>query len=691
MNKIQLHLFAFIFAAFLPPKSSSSDEEENYYTILGLERSCKQEEIRKAYKKKSLQYHPDKVAQFAARNKNKSPEEIQADFVKIKEAYDILSDVKKRNAYDVLGPEGAKMFHAYQDPEGGGNAYADPNMLAMNLATASFFNKSKLFFLVLLAIAIVLLGPILICVKIDSIYNENGWLFDTPWVYILIPIWVFNGIAILLALISQAWFMTLKMVCVMCLEVFLALKWDGSITWNYVYVLIPLFMHQAISIIDNYFTIRKIRHNVARMVTISYLEEKILPTFRMDDVDQPDAPSDENVPKRYYHDLSEEEKEFINELYIIVGNNDDDEGVDPFQDEEKGDENDAANKIDPEIKVLFDIADSLEFKYASYAKKDAERNMTKLIFTRIPFLVLLVLQLDLDKGWDWNLVFCTIWIEVLWDTLINCFLSFCHGDVVLSSTLRDEVVYDDLDDDSDNTGSKKNETKEDTANVATEPKVDNVEHTVKNDNEDKSLNQDDQEESEAGFAHVSFSPLISTEHENDGETTNVKMGENVSEDPYKTTGESSYKAENENNIGSSDDDDDDDDEEQYVSTEPDVMQRRTQAFGRCCNNIFLIIFMSLFLVKLNASEDESDNSGNFSAFWLILPVLLLAGLILCCCGFCIYSGVNQEQLDNIMRKSGVRPKNDKPEEKQGMDPPEVVEDGGKSTPSLKGTGFDDLD
>ena len=146
MNKVQLRLFSFVFAALLPPKkdkASQDESDDNYYQRLGLSSSCTAEDIRKAYKKKSLMYHPDKVAQFA-RSNTKSPAEIQEEFVKIKEAYEVLSDPSKRDSYDILG-DGANMV----------NGTLDPQALTVNLAMASYFDKTKLFLLVLLAVAIV--------------------------------------------------------------------------------------------------------------------------------------------------------------------------------------------------------------------------------------------------------------------------------------------------------------------------------------------------------------------------------------------------------------------------------------------------------------------------------------------------------------------------------------------------------
>ncbi len=678
MNKIQLHLLSFIFAAFLPPKTSVNDgeEEEDYYTILGLAKnSCSKEDIRKAYKKKSLQYHPDKVAQFARNHHNKTPAEIQADFVKIKEAYDILSDQNKRNAYDVLGPEGAKMFGS----EGMGGIM-DPNVLAMNLASASFVNKTKLFLLVLLAVGIILLSPILICTKIDSVYHdkEDGWLYNAKWVYILIPIWIFNTLIILLSLISQAWFPALKMFCIFILELLLSLRWDYTITWSYGTVLIPLFVQQFLALIESFVTIRRIRHDVARMVTISYLEEKILPTFSIDDDgdDQAeDANNNEPAQKRYYNDLTEEEKEFINELYIIVGANDDpeeDEG--PFYDEEKGEnDDDGGKKIDPEIKVLFDIAESTEFKYASYAKKDAERYIFKLIVTRLPFLVLLVLQLDMEKGWDWNLVFCTIWVEVIMETLTNCFICCCHGDVVMPSSSSDDIIYDDASDENDD---DKNEDEV----VRIDMKMGNEDppEKITVSKEKVKTGEEDSKEAETGFTPASFSPLINTDNDND-ESSHLKKNEDA------TKIDEDEVLENEKTEEESVD-------EEHVSTDPEVLHRRSQAIGRCCNNICIIIFLSMFVVKLNSADDESDNSGNFSAFWMIFPLLLFAGCIVCFCGLCIYSGVNQEQVDNIMRKSGVKkPREEKEGDREDGATPIVVEDTNNTPTSPQRNDFDDLD
>jgi len=69
-----------------------SNDSNDYYKILGLEKNATEKEIKKAYRKLALKWHPDK-------NPN-NREEAEEKFKKINEAYSILSDKNKRNEYD---------------------------------------------------------------------------------------------------------------------------------------------------------------------------------------------------------------------------------------------------------------------------------------------------------------------------------------------------------------------------------------------------------------------------------------------------------------------------------------------------------------------------------------------------------------------------------------------------------------
>ncbi|GFN77083.1 DNA repair and recombination protein rad54-like [Plakobranchus ocellatus] len=71
---------------------------KDYYRTLGLSKGASEEDIKKAYRKMALKYHPDK---------NKSPG-AEEKFKEIAEAYDVLSDPKKKEVFDKFGEEGLK-------------------------------------------------------------------------------------------------------------------------------------------------------------------------------------------------------------------------------------------------------------------------------------------------------------------------------------------------------------------------------------------------------------------------------------------------------------------------------------------------------------------------------------------------------------------------------------------------------
>ena len=73
----------------------------DYYSVLDVKPTATLEEIKKAYKKKALQFHPDKNPEAEAEEK----------FKQIAEAYEVLSDGDKKQKYDAHQPVAANRYH----------------------------------------------------------------------------------------------------------------------------------------------------------------------------------------------------------------------------------------------------------------------------------------------------------------------------------------------------------------------------------------------------------------------------------------------------------------------------------------------------------------------------------------------------------------------------------------------------
>ena len=87
--------------------------KKDYYEVLGINKNATDEELKKAYRKRSRQYHPD------ANVNSPRPAIAEEKFKEVSEAYETLSNPQKRKMYDQFGPDGPQGFGG-GNPGGGG-------------------------------------------------------------------------------------------------------------------------------------------------------------------------------------------------------------------------------------------------------------------------------------------------------------------------------------------------------------------------------------------------------------------------------------------------------------------------------------------------------------------------------------------------------------------------------------------
>ena len=155
----------------------STPEDETYYDLLSVSPTATPEELKRAYKRQSLLMHPDKLAQ-----RGQTVTSADRDrFTRMKHAYEVLSDERRRETYDAIGERGMKWV---EEP-----LSMDPQELAHNFASSSVLDRSKIFAIFLVAYVLVFLLPVLICIMGDGTLGN-----DAKWTVVLIPLWMWDVI-----------------------------------------------------------------------------------------------------------------------------------------------------------------------------------------------------------------------------------------------------------------------------------------------------------------------------------------------------------------------------------------------------------------------------------------------------------------------------------------------------------------
>lgn len=345
-------------------RSSSSSSSESFYQLLGVERDASQEEIKRAYKRKSLQMHPDKLVQRG----RPVTKEDEAKFTRMKEAYECLMDPHKRETYDAIGEKGMKWL---DEPTS-----MDPQELARNFTQASILDRSKIF-AIFVAIAVAVLAlPVAVCWHVDGVLHGS-------WMATLIPLWLGNCFVLFyhLRVITmpnierpedippEEWIDPLpprnqrilslvRFLLLVVLEVLVALKLDNALEdVKWIVVFSPLLVWEA-TILYNTWPLASLR-----IITTEDLEA---------------------VVGKSWIDMTLEEKESMGKSYKVV-----------------------ASTSGP------------DFQAAQEERASARQDLMKSFF-RVLFLVVLVIQIDTTVDWNWWLIFLPFWIMTFLICVANC-------------------------------------------------------------------------------------------------------------------------------------------------------------------------------------------------------------------------------------------------------------------------------
>ena len=155
------------------------ERDNQYYELLGVDRRCSQTEIKKAYRKISLEMHPDKRRQRGI----PVTQEDRERFIRAKEAYEVLSDPKRRKVYDALGELGVQLT---ENPTS-----VDQNKV---MRTMSHMSETTRCSILLIALAFVgffgLYFPVLLSTNVQH-------TTDIPWGWVFLPVWVIDAFVLL--------------------------------------------------------------------------------------------------------------------------------------------------------------------------------------------------------------------------------------------------------------------------------------------------------------------------------------------------------------------------------------------------------------------------------------------------------------------------------------------------------------
>jgi DnaJ domain len=647
-----------VFTAFLPRREP---DEGDYYEFLGLataaaddddaaamtlpwmERRAKAsvtpEDIRKAYKQKSLQLHPDKVAQ-----RGEDAASAARQYERVQEAYACLNDPKNRDQYHQLRCSPTYYRFVVTNPGG----FLHPVALYENLQKASCVDKTRLVVLVTLFLMLSMLQPILVAAKVNQTLAGTGGLADAPWVAILTPLWIGHGLfLLLLAVLSAATRQVLLVAsllehaCWLAGEVLLAQQWDkagasaaGNASTNWHVVSVPFYFALVLRAVASVLVVLDMIHNQMKMVSPDKLR-----------ADHPDWTDEQFMAAEDEYCIVTVDEEAVAHTVQLLAVTD--EG--PVTDEDL-----------EAIRVQL----SPEYQATSAILKDQSKAVMYILVFGFTFVALVASKLENQIYVSWWTVFIPIWVylgqSILYYLLVCCCLSTGDSVLVVRRPQDDEDGGDGdegaVDEAANAAGAGARPAPSSSANFAS------AEGSMKEFNErvapatpaaaaegnESTVGASETPPAEPTSSAVSMEGGIPAPSSTTVVPSSLAEGSDVERDPVtareKTTSANpaptaapaaNSDVQEEENLPHLDEDTFRAWQHAQEKAESSAMEKEAKALSACCFALFQLMIVCLIVGKLQVDYQQPDPSG-YNAFWVLFPIFLVVGLVLCCCACLIY-------------------------------------------------------
>jgi hypothetical protein len=461
--------------------------------------------------------------------------------------------------------------------------------------------------LLTLILLLLLLQPILVAAKLNQNNSTGAVLEQTSWIVIFVPTFVgavlYGATLVILWIILPSILLVCRfaeLIAWMAGLLVLLLQWDQHFASTYAVLFIPIYLALTLRMLRFWWTMQLVSRQVNSMVTLTKLEHDL---------------------NKSYQDLTEEEQEALAQDYVIL---------EPSPHHATITEEEA-------------VQASPEYHAAQDAYYQAFSNLMRTLLVGVPLVALIVCQVDHIIDVSWWLVFLPLWIYLTTQWIYACCACCCtsQGEVI--------VVHNDNDDDDaddEETGQDEEHVRQDENSAAfVDPSASvnmSRKETLQQMRDLQTRQQDDDGETKD---EEDTAPTATNDHPNK-DPNNDEVANN-DEDP-----EVVILSEEENAPHL-----DQDAYEQFAQAQEEAHARAVEAqqkaLSTCCTVSFQLVLACLIVGKLQ----QSQNGMGYNAFWILFPLFLVAGCILCCCAMLIY-GAGQEGLDHIVERATGKEEDD---------------------------------